>query len=88
MTTDLNSKVKEGDRIKVTFIHIGTEEKPDDLAIKYDKKLEGELGTVTSVNMAPSNNISQIWCKFDSGRHIAILDGLDKYEIIRKGFEF
>jgi hypothetical protein len=83
----LNSNVKAGDRIKVTHIYTGNPEGSDELGVKYDKKLEGQCATVTEISYGPEKMMYQIWCKFDNGRHVALLADLDKYIVI-KDFEF
>ena len=45
---------------------------------------KGDLGTVEDVNtvhMAP-RPFTQVWVKFDNGSHIALLMGVDSYEVI------
>ena len=44
----------------------------------------GDKGTVTSISENEAFNERQIWIKFDSGYSIALIEGIDKFEIIKE----
>lgn len=69
-----NNMVKVGNRIKV--LHMVNDP-------SWEKTIhKGDLGTVTRISTIELLNQTQIWVQFDNGSHLALLDGVDQYEII------
>ena len=44
----------------------------------------GDEGVVESVDRVDLFNETQIWVKFDKGSHLALIEGIDQYEVIEK----
>jgi len=62
-------KVKIGDKVELIEMM--------DTWTKLDK---GSKGTVTKIE----EDQDLIWVKWDNGENLALLDGIDKYKIIKK----
>ena len=73
--------IKVGDRIKVLQLAINpATSKPDP---GWKKTIHpGDLGTITSISNIQGLSTAQIWVQFDSGSKIALLEGIDSFEII------
>jgi hypothetical protein len=69
--------VSEGDRIRLI-----------DTSDPYTKLSNGEEGTVDEITQMPAelNNPKmpkrKLWVNWDSGSRLALLEGVDKYEVI------
>lgn len=53
--------------------------------LSFGKTLNrGDLGTVDSINTVnlPSKPFTQVWVKFDNGSFIALLMGIDTFEVV------
>jgi hypothetical protein len=50
----------------------------------YTKLKQGDLGTITDVTELPASmgGNKQIWVRWDSGSSLAMIEGLDQYEIL------
>jgi len=73
--------VNVGDRIKVLQLAINPATGQPDPSWK--KTIHpGDLGTITSISIIKGLNTTQIWVQFDSGSKIALLEGIDSFEII------
>jgi hypothetical protein len=51
---------------------------------RYTSLKSGDMGTVTDITELPNEleGYRQIWCNWDNGSTLAMLEGLDKYEVI------
>ncbi|MBC8426429.1 DUF4314 domain-containing protein [bacterium] len=65
--------IRKGDRIRL--IHM-----PDD----PDPIPAGSTGTIESVTEGP---LGQVWVRWDSGRSLALVPGVDRFEVIERGPE-
>ena len=61
--------VKVGDRVKLT-----------DMNDTWSKLEKGSEGTVSKIE----EDQDLIWVKWDNGEKLALLDGIDKFKIIKK----
>ena len=45
---------------------------------------KGEIGTVQDITYLPESigGQNQIWCKWESGSKLALIDGIDRFEIM------
>ena len=51
----------------------------------WNKTLKkGDLGTIESVSHVDAFNETQVWVKFDNGSYLALLVGVDEFEIVPK----
>ena len=50
----------------------------------YTHLKQGDLGTITDVTELPADmgGNKQIWVRWDSGSSLAMIEGLDQYEIL------
>ena len=65
--------IRTGDRIRL--LHM-----PDD----PDPIPAGSTGTIESVTEGP---LGQVWVRWDSGRSLALVPGVDRFEVIERGPE-
>jgi len=65
--------IRKGDRIRL--LHM-----PDD----PDPIPAGSTGTIESVTEGP---LGQIWVRWDNGRSLALVPGVDRFEVIERGPE-
>jgi len=65
----LSEEVKVGDRVKIIEMEDGL------TALK-----KGSKGTVTNID----NEQDLIWVDWDNGEKIALINGIDKYKVIKK----
>jgi len=69
----MNEPIRAGDRIKL--LHM-----PDD----PDPIPAGSTGTIESVTDGP---LGQVWVRWDNGRLLALVPGVDRFEVIERGPE-
>ena len=62
--------VKVGDRVQLVFMND-----------TWTKLKKGDKGTVAKVEESPEERL--IWVDWDNGEHLAILEGIDVYKIIK-----
>ena len=67
------TKIRTGDRIRLLSM-------PDD----PDPVPVGSTGTIVSVTEGP---LGQVWVRWDSGRSLALVPGVDRFEVIERGPE-
>jgi hypothetical protein len=67
----MTSKVKVGDRVELLFIN--------DTWTRLDK---GSKGTVFKIDDTQSERV--IWIRWENGETLALLEGIDKYKIIKE----
>ena len=65
--------IRSGDRIRLISM-------PDD----PDPIPAGSTGTIESVTEGP---LGQVWVRWDSGRSLALVPGVDRFEVIKRGPE-
>ena len=65
----MSEEVKVGDRVKIIEMEDGL------TALK-----KGSKGTVTNID----NEQDLIWVDWDNGEKIALINGIDKYKVIKK----
>jgi len=63
--------VKVGNRVQLIFIND-----------TWTKLKKGDKGTVFKIEK--ENDESLIWVNWDNGEHLALLDGIDKYLVVKK----
>jgi hypothetical protein len=66
----MKQKPKIGDRVELLFIN--------DTWTKLEK---GAKGTIFKIE--DENSEALIWIKWDNGEKLALIDGIDKYKIIK-----
>jgi hypothetical protein len=67
----MKNKVSIGDRVELIFINDSmTRLKPRD------------QGTVTKIEEESDETL--VWVQWDNGEHLALLDPIDKYKVIKK----
>ncbi|MHA1756838.1 MAG: hypothetical protein ACTSVV_08720 [Promethearchaeota archaeon] len=69
-----NLDVKIGDRIRVEYIH-------SDPAFGTVIQ-QGDEGTVKDIEKISFIDIIQIWVQFDKGPYLALLHGIDVFEVL------
>jgi hypothetical protein len=69
----MTTTIRGGDRIKL----IAMADDPDPVPA-------GSTGTVESVTDGP---LGQVWVRWDSGRSLALVPGVDRFEVIERGPE-
>ena len=62
--------VKIGDRVEIIFIND-----------TWTKLQKGDKGTVSKID---SEDDSLIWIDWDNGEHLALLEGIDKFKVIKE----
>lgn len=62
-------KVKNGDRIKIV-----------DINDSFSKLEKGSEGTIFNIE----KDQDLIWVKWDNGEKLALIEGVDKYKLIKK----
>jgi len=67
-----------GDRIRLLRLAPSPNGTPDPAWNKWRHK--GDVGTVTSIDT--TTNMVQIWVNFDDGGRLALLEGIDSYEVL------
>ena len=65
----MSEEVKVGDRVKIIEMEDGL------TALK-----KGSKGTVTNID----NEQDLIWVDWDNGEKIALINGIDKYKVVKK----
>ena len=63
--------IKVGNRVQLLFIND-----------TWTKLKKGDKGTVFKIEK--ENDESLIWVNWDNGEHLALLDGIDKYIVVKK----
>ena len=69
----MTTPIRRGDRIRLLSM-------PDD----PDPIPAGSTGTIESVTEGP---LGQVWVRWDSGRSLALVPGVDRFEVIKRGPE-
>ena len=69
----MNEPIRKGDRIKL--LHMPND--PDPIPA-------GSTGTIESVTEGP---LGQVWVKWDCGRQLALVPGVDRFAVIERGPE-
>ena len=70
-----NTRIEAGQRIRLVSMRNDP---------SWNKTLrKGDEGTVESVSCIDITGDTQVWVDFDNGTHIALLLGVDQFEIIR-----
>lgn len=72
---------KIGDTIRLITLAPDNDGVPDPSWNKWRHK--GDLGTVTSIDIHDPPLSTQIWVTFEDGGHLALLYGIDTYEILK-----
>lgn len=73
--------VKIGDKIKLISMAKDPNTKQNDPS--WNKTIHtGDFGTVVGIANAEAFNTTQIWVHFENGSRLALLEGIDTYEII------
>jgi hypothetical protein len=67
----MKNKVSIGDRVELVFIN-------DSLT----RLRPGDQGTVTKIEDESDETL--VWVQWDNGEHLALLDPIDKYKVIKK----
>jgi len=62
--------VKIGDRVELLFIND-----------TWTKLQKGDKGTVCKID---SEDDSLIWIDWDNGEHLALLEGIDKFKVVKE----
>ncbi|DAC72254.1 MAG TPA: DUF4314 domain-containing protein [Thermoplasmata archaeon] len=67
----MKTKVSIGDRIELVFINDS-----------WTRLKPGDQGTVTKIEDESDETL--VWVQWDSGEHLALLDPIDKFIVIKK----
>jgi fructose-1,6-bisphosphatase len=67
----MKNKVNIGDRIELIFINDS-----------WTRLKPGNQGTVTKIESETDETL--IWVQWDNGEHLALLDPIDKFKVIKK----
>ena len=62
--------VKVGDRVELLFIND-----------TWTKLQKGDKGTICNID---NEDDSLIWIDWDNGEHLALLEGIDKFKVVKK----
>ena len=66
----LDSKIEKGSRVRLIWT--------DD---HYTNLRNGNEGIVTDISLSP-DEIKQYWIDWDQGSHLALLEGIDQFELL------